>query len=191
MGERPAISARLRFQVLQRDGFACCYCGAKAPAVKLHLDHIIPVAHGGRTELENLQAACSECNHGKGPADILGPPEVGDARTLQIGFWLAIAVLPGTGQNPCIVGQLQALDERGLRITLVDWIGGRADSWDYFVPWAHIGSMLVCTPAHSLELFGEDAAAFQERAKQWHERSAIRRRRRAQRPEPESARECP
>jgi 5-methylcytosine-specific restriction endonuclease McrA len=32
----------------------------------LHLDHVEPWSAGGRTVLENLRAACSDCNLGKG-----------------------------------------------------------------------------------------------------------------------------
>ena len=62
------ISAKLRYQVLKRDNFKCCACGAspaKDPAVKLHIDHIIPWSKGGETTLENLQILCSRCNIGK------------------------------------------------------------------------------------------------------------------------------
>ena len=62
-------SLRLRFQVLQRDRFACCSCGA-SPAIKagveLHVDHVTPWSKGGQTFLENLQTLCSRCNLGKG-----------------------------------------------------------------------------------------------------------------------------
>jgi hypothetical protein len=62
------INLKLRFKVLLRDNFKCCYCGAspaKDPNVILHVDHILPWSKGGETELENLQAACSTCNLGK------------------------------------------------------------------------------------------------------------------------------
>lgn len=62
------INARLRFRVLARDNFKCCACGAspaKDPSVELHVDHIIPWAKGGETEIENLQTLCSKCNLGK------------------------------------------------------------------------------------------------------------------------------
>ena len=62
------ISDKLRYQVLKRDNFKCCACGAspaKDPAVELHIDHIIPWSKGGATVLENLQTLCSECNIGK------------------------------------------------------------------------------------------------------------------------------
>lgn len=55
----------LRFKVFRRDIFTCQYCGRKAPAVPLHVDHIMPWSSGGRTELANLRTACSVCNLGK------------------------------------------------------------------------------------------------------------------------------
>ncbi len=63
-----AISDKLRYQVLKRDNFKCCACGAspaKDPSVELHIDHIIPWSKGGESTLENLQTLCSKCNIGK------------------------------------------------------------------------------------------------------------------------------
>jgi hypothetical protein len=59
----------LRFMVFRRDGYTCQYCGRKAPLVPLHVDHIVPWARGGRTELSNLRTACSMCNLGKSDRD--------------------------------------------------------------------------------------------------------------------------
>ena len=62
------IPDKLRYQVLKRDNFKCCACGAspaKDSAVELHIDHIIPWSKGGETALENLQTLCSKCNLGK------------------------------------------------------------------------------------------------------------------------------
>ena len=59
---------RLRFEVLKRDNFKCCACGAspaKDPSVDLHIDHVIPWSKGGETVLDNLQTLCSACNIGK------------------------------------------------------------------------------------------------------------------------------
>lgn len=66
-----AISRSLRFQILRRDDHACRYCGAMAPDVKLHIDHVTPVALGGTDDPANLVTACSDCNSGKSatPAD--------------------------------------------------------------------------------------------------------------------------
>ena len=66
------ISDKLRYQVLKRDNFKCCACGAspaKDPAVELHIDHIIPWSKGGESNLENLQTLCSKCNIGKSDSE--------------------------------------------------------------------------------------------------------------------------
>lgn len=63
---RKSISPKLRFEVFKRDGFRCQYCGRSAPQVRLHVDHIEPVAAGGTNDLTNLITSCSECNLGKG-----------------------------------------------------------------------------------------------------------------------------
>lgn len=63
-GRKP-LPPRIRYEVLERDGYACQYCGAKAPAVTLHVDHIVPVADGGTDDLSNLVTACEYCNLGK------------------------------------------------------------------------------------------------------------------------------
>ncbi len=60
------IPASMRFEVFRRDDFTCVYCGRKAPDVVLHADHIVPWSAAGPTSLENLVAACSDCNLGKG-----------------------------------------------------------------------------------------------------------------------------
>ena len=62
------ISDKLRYQVLKRDNFKCCACGAspaKDPSVELHIDHIVPWSKGGENTAENLQTLCSKCNLGK------------------------------------------------------------------------------------------------------------------------------
>lgn len=65
MSERKPVSASVRFQVLQRDGYACQCCGAKAPNATLQVDHIRPVAAGGGNEFANLRTLCITCNLGK------------------------------------------------------------------------------------------------------------------------------
>ena len=67
-----AISDKLRYQVLKRDNFKCCACGAspaKDPSVELHIDHISPWSKGGESTLENLQTLCSKCNIGKSDSE--------------------------------------------------------------------------------------------------------------------------
>lgn len=64
--KRKSLSKTTRFEVFKRDKFTCQYCGAKAPDVILHCDHIRPVADGGGNDVLNLVTACQACNGGKG-----------------------------------------------------------------------------------------------------------------------------
>lgn len=60
-----AVSRRLRFEILRRDGHTCRYCGAMAPTVELDIDHVIPSTLGGTDDPSNLVTACKPCNGGK------------------------------------------------------------------------------------------------------------------------------
>jgi hypothetical protein len=60
-----AVGAKLRYEVLSRDNFTCRYCGAFAPIVMLHVDHVVPRKRGGRDIASNLVTACQDCNIGK------------------------------------------------------------------------------------------------------------------------------
>lgn len=62
---RKSISKSLRFDVLNRDGFKCRYCGATSDMATLHIDHVLPVALGGTNDFDNLVTACAPCNLGK------------------------------------------------------------------------------------------------------------------------------
>lgn len=65
--QRSLMTDKLRYQVLNRDGYRCVICGACAKdGAKLHVDHIKPVSKGGKTELSNLRTLCDRCNLGKG-----------------------------------------------------------------------------------------------------------------------------
>ncbi len=64
--KRKGLSKRLRYEILRRDCFTCQYCGGKAPATRLHVDHIEPVSKGGTDDPRNLRTACIDCNLGKG-----------------------------------------------------------------------------------------------------------------------------
>lgn len=71
---RKTLSPKLRFQVLERDGFKCVYCGAKE---LLEIDHIVPLVQGGSSLVENLQALCHQCNVGKRYTHGEGRPSCG------------------------------------------------------------------------------------------------------------------
>lgn len=63
--ERRAMTTQMRVDVLRRDGHRCRMCGRGASDTELHVDHITPVSHGGRTTMDNLQTLCRDCNLGK------------------------------------------------------------------------------------------------------------------------------
>ena len=66
------ISAKLRAEVLDRNGFTCQMCGltpgevdpSTGRKVRLHIGHIVDKNLGGKEELSNLRALCSTCNQG-------------------------------------------------------------------------------------------------------------------------------
>lgn len=43
----------------------CSYCGARTPASELTMDHVVPLARGGRSTKNNVVPACKECNNKK------------------------------------------------------------------------------------------------------------------------------
>lgn len=64
--ERARLGDRLRYEIMERDGFRCVKCGRTADdGIKLHVDHIVPVSKGGRSIKSNLQTLCERCNLGK------------------------------------------------------------------------------------------------------------------------------
>jgi hypothetical protein len=68
---RPHIAIAVRRVVTQRASSRCEYCliPTEWASISHHVDHIIPLRHGGTTSEENLAYACFECNVAKG-ADI-------------------------------------------------------------------------------------------------------------------------
>lgn len=66
------VSAKLRADVLDRNGFTCQMCGLTpgdidpytGRKVRLHIGHIVDKSLGGLDELANLRTLCSTCNQG-------------------------------------------------------------------------------------------------------------------------------
>jgi hypothetical protein len=66
------ISAKLRAEVLDRNGFTCQMCGLTpgdvdpytGRKVRLHIGHIVDKSLGGEDALSNLRTLCSTCNQG-------------------------------------------------------------------------------------------------------------------------------
>ena len=57
------ISAVLREQIHERDGYKCVQCGK---TTDLTIDHITPVAQGGNEDPDNLRTLCRSCNSSNG-----------------------------------------------------------------------------------------------------------------------------
>jgi len=60
-----SISKKLRFEVLQRDGYQCGYCGKTSQEATLEVGHIISISKGGSDDNNNLLTTCMDCRHGK------------------------------------------------------------------------------------------------------------------------------
>jgi hypothetical protein len=54
---------RRRAFVFERDDYTCVYCGVRGGV--LHCDHVVPLVNGGQSEIDNLVAACADCNLSK------------------------------------------------------------------------------------------------------------------------------
>ncbi|WP_460206675.1 HNH endonuclease [Scytonema sp. NUACC21] len=61
---RISIPLEVRRYVFQRDKYQCQSCG-KSDQENLTIDHIIPLAGGGKNDISNLQTLCLICNQQK------------------------------------------------------------------------------------------------------------------------------
>ena len=82
-------------------------------------------------------------------------------QTIAAGFWIALTLREGTAPLRSYVGQVQAVDTNGVRLTLIDWLIGNASGYDLFVPWLNIEAALIATPEHDADGFSKRAAAWQ------------------------------
>ena len=57
--------SRTRRAVLERDGYRCVLCGAWA--LLLDIDHIVPLAEGGTSDMANLRTLCATCHAKRRP----------------------------------------------------------------------------------------------------------------------------
>lgn len=62
--ERGKVSNKMRFSIYKRDNYRCKKCGRRTD--DLEIDHIFPIAKGGKSTYDNLQTLCRRCNKIKG-----------------------------------------------------------------------------------------------------------------------------
>lgn len=73
--QRALMTPKLRQQIKERDNYTCQNCGKEMfDDVGIHIDHIRPVAKGGKSVPSNLQVLCSKCNMHK--SDKFNPKSV-------------------------------------------------------------------------------------------------------------------
>ena len=61
--ERGKVSNKMRFAIYNRDHNRCRICGSRR---NLEIDHIYPIAKGGKSTYDNLQTLCHRSNKKKG-----------------------------------------------------------------------------------------------------------------------------
>ncbi len=65
--QRRLMTPLLRKKIMERDYYTCQICRKYMPdEVGLHIDHIIPIAKGGKSVESNLRVLCNKCNGSKG-----------------------------------------------------------------------------------------------------------------------------
>ena len=112
------IAQPLTRMVIERAGGRCEYCGLSqvGQEVSFHIDHVVPRAAQGPTELENLALACVSCSLRKGARERLTDPDTGQTvpvfhpRTMA---WIEHMRWDGVrivGQTPIGRGLVFALD---------------------------------------------------------------------------------
>jgi hypothetical protein len=82
---------------------------------------------------------------------------------------VALALHQPVAGLACYVGEVQAVDARGVRITLLDWTTGLFAGLNFFAPWTNVGGALVAASANRLN--GEELASFQQRCEGQAERT--------------------
>ena len=89
--------------------------------------------------------------------------------TLEPGHCVAIALRDRSlCPLPVPVGRIEAVDDHGIRLTLLDWALGEFVSDGLFVAWPLVGAVLVADPAtHDIKLWADKAASWQKHAKTW------------------------
>lgn len=79
----------------------------------------------------------------------------GSEKTIEVGFVVDIWTRRHDRDRDThgFVGEVQAVDERGMRITHIDWLVGSFVGSDVFVPWREVREITIATPDHDVGLF--------------------------------------
>jgi len=96
--------------ILERDGWQCQICGSDTPRslrgsndpCAPEVDHIVPLALGGRHAASNLQCACRRCNGKKGASNGMEQAVKARARVWD-GMGQTAPIDPSQGQIPLLL----------------------------------------------------------------------------------------
>ena len=130
------VSQRLRRSVVERARERCEYCGLaqSSQEATFHLDHVIPVAAGGPTALDNLALACVSCSLRKGARQRAIDPADGSAADLfnprrhvwgRHFSWNGIEMIGHTPTGRCTIAALQLNRPAAQAIRLEEQLRGR------------------------------------------------------------------
>ncbi|HKQ48190.1 MAG TPA: HNH endonuclease signature motif containing protein [Phycisphaerae bacterium] len=78
------VPADLHRAVIERSAGRCEYCrlAQLGQEATFHVDHVIPISAGGRTQLDNLAWACVSCSLRKAARQSAMDPQTGEAAPL-------------------------------------------------------------------------------------------------------------
>jgi 5-methylcytosine-specific restriction endonuclease McrA len=66
--EGNGVTAKQWYKIKEEYNYLCAYCNQKKP---LAMDHIIPLAKGGRHDIDNIVPVCGSCNSHKSDSSLL------------------------------------------------------------------------------------------------------------------------
>jgi hypothetical protein len=64
------MTGKERSHIYEKTNGHCAYCGCKLRFEQMTVDHIKPIAHGGKDTENNMLPACRSCNHRKGTSSV-------------------------------------------------------------------------------------------------------------------------
>ena len=77
------VTDSIRQQVFERAKGQCEYCQTQQKlVVVMQVDHVVPLAAGGATDLDNLCLSCASCNNNKRDFQFGADPETGQLSRL-------------------------------------------------------------------------------------------------------------
>lgn len=88
----PAIDEDAQMELLREQRYRCALCGVVlVSAVRPQVDHVVPIALGGKSDRSNYQLLCARCNVGKSKllGWIMGAPFIREG----VGYRLRYCVL--------------------------------------------------------------------------------------------------